>query len=738
MKANLYLFLFFFLLLCSGCGKDEPGIEPGPDTPDTPVENTSTYVPVDWDKADISKMDLATGEVSLTFTGEVPTFENGLSLVVLETDTSAHLRRVMNAKVDGNTVFMQTIEATMQELFSDTEFTLSVGGGQAQLKSSNGEVYLPTKIIQYDQGGSYEILYDSKTTKSDYTEAIPTIPLKIYDLNTSHFSIESELADLVGVSASTEKFEQSLYLTFSTHFKFGPATNVKEIDKDFKVPISELEEASCLLGADLVSNALFSLSVSRNFKKEGKKQFLPTLKFGFIFTVPAPVPVPVYLRVDIEPHVGYEFGIGGSVTASTGYELNGNMSLGVSYKKGEDMKPISTATVNMETHPLEIRPDGSYVYARLSAYPKVNTMLYGGLGPTFTLKPYVENKFYSGLPFPTFYSWSDEINGGIEFNIGARAEFMGIYAEKELGPVLSYSGTLYKTPRYIKLIEPANQTEIALNEPAKIKFRVTGEWTIPFLEKTEVPQRMVPVRFSSNNMKLDKEFVLTDESGNAEVVWTPTEANDSLVATTLDYNGKELSRAVFTPKPKEEEFSIVGKWWWKGGYMAPEPYPQKMVDGENYVEFFSDGTFKEVNNPLKNLYGSTRNKDGQVIGYGIGVFYRVSRGTYTYSDLELKTNTTYFYDTINFDEYDLSGNFIQHSNIVFTDIPKEDRFGGRIEVFDHNNIWIHYNGNSIHRCERIKEIPGSKAKAILPSYKKAPKHIKNPNTEIVTRYDLQP
>ena len=50
MKANLCLFLFFFLL-CTGCGKDEPEIEPGPDGPDTPVENTSTYVPIDWDKA---------------------------------------------------------------------------------------------------------------------------------------------------------------------------------------------------------------------------------------------------------------------------------------------------------------------------------------------------------------------------------------------------------------------------------------------------------------------------------------------------------------------------------------------------------------------------------------------------------------------------------------------------------------------------------------------------------------
>ncbi|MCD7850564.1 MAG: hypothetical protein LUH63_13025 [Parabacteroides sp.] len=98
MKTNLYPFLTLLLHLFAGCGKDEPD---GPDTPT--IENTSTYIPIDWEKTQITKMDLNTGDVTLTFTDEAPEFENGLSLIVLETDTSTYIRRVMNTDVSNKT-----------------------------------------------------------------------------------------------------------------------------------------------------------------------------------------------------------------------------------------------------------------------------------------------------------------------------------------------------------------------------------------------------------------------------------------------------------------------------------------------------------------------------------------------------------------------------------------------------------------------------------------------------------
>ncbi|MEY8488332.1 hypothetical protein [uncultured Parabacteroides sp.] len=740
MKANLCLFLFFFLL-CTGCGKDEPEIEPGPDGPDTPVENTSTYVPIDWDKADISKMDLTTGNVTLTFSGEVPSFNNGNSLIVLETDTSAYIRRVIDSNINGKTANLQTIEADMTELFANTEFTLSLDpsaertptkAGMASI-SADGTLH-PVRIVELEENKSYRTLYDiRKKTAQTKAEGETELIIKFPEVDKSGKVIAA--SEDGNLSLYWDTYKQNFSMNATAHFKFGEATKEKEITENLKINVSELEEFSFTIGAKAQWDMILGASAKGKFEYEENNVIIAEEMFKprvFTFFTPTGIPVIITLGSDL---LG-DFSADGDaqVNIRGGVFFKGNLTIGIEYKE-KKWQPIGKPEFEYQIHPLEIEAFAN-LNMKVSAYPKIKIKLYNFLGPAFSPKPFLKDSVQMGMfnEFGTvskdYYGWTEKTYAGVDLQTSIMLDFIGTNKELPFSPI-TIEGRFYNAPDEIKLKSPANGTEIQLGTPTEVTFNVTRK-----LLGSDLPIHGVAVKFESQNGKVSQDFTLTDLQGNVKVQWTPTTTNDSLTAKIFDANGDVISQATF--KQKEEEFTIVGKWWWKGGYMAPEPYPQKMVDGENYVEFFSDGTFKEVNNPLKNLYGSTWNKDEQVIGYGIGVFYTVSRGTYTYSNLELKTNTTYFYHTDNLDLYDLSGNFIRNDNLVFTDIPKEDRFGGKIEVFDHNNIWIHYNGNAIHNCERIKEIPDSKTKSILPSYKKAPNYIKNPNTEIVTRYDLQP
>lgn len=126
-----YSVLFAALLFLAGCGGEETTV-PEPEQPEQPVqpdapnptppseEETSVFVPIDWEQTELRDFDAENGEVTLAFggNGEVPRFDAGRSVMVIETDTSAHIRRVMQSEADGSTVRLQTVQANMTELFA--------------------------------------------------------------------------------------------------------------------------------------------------------------------------------------------------------------------------------------------------------------------------------------------------------------------------------------------------------------------------------------------------------------------------------------------------------------------------------------------------------------------------------------------------------------------------------------------------------------------------------------------
>ena len=689
MKTNLYLFLALLLLLFAGCGKDEPAVDPEPDGPDTPTtENTSTYVPIDWEKTQITKMDMKTGDVTLTFTDKAPEFENGLSLIVLETDTSTYIRRVMNTDVSNKTATLQTVEANMTELFADTEFTLSLAPSAERAPTKSGTASIdangilhPVRIIEINENNSYRTLYDiHKEIPQTRAEGETGLNISFPEIDNSGKVISA--SEDGNLALYWDTYKQNFSLNATAHFKFGKAVNEKKITEDLKIKVSELEEFRFTIGAKAQWDMILGASAKGKFKYEenditiAKGMFKPRV---FTFFTPTGIPVIITLGSDL---LG-DFSADGDakIEIKGGVNFSGSLTTGIEYKE-KKWQPIGEPTFEYQIHPLEITAFAN-LNMKISAYPKIKIKLYNFLGPAFSPQPFLKDSVKMGMfnemgsISKNYYGWTEKTYAGVDLQTSIMLDFIGINEELPFPPI-TFEGLFYNAPDKIELKSPENGLDIQLDKPIEVTFNVTRK-----LLAADLPIQGVSVKFESPKGKVSQNFLLTDLQGNAKVQWTPTVPNDSLTAKIFNASGEVISQATFKPKEEEEEFSIVGRWWEYSTFMLPENhFNQQRVDSENYLEFFSDGTFVECSNPFKKTWGLS----GKDI-YGIGTFYTIRKGTYTYFDSILKTTTTYYYTMNDFNIYDSSGNFIRHD---FRESHENgDELGGKVKFTDINTMAIY-------------------------------------------------
>lgn len=666
------------------------------------------YVAIDWNHAKIESMNLPAGEFTLAFSGnDKPDFEDGLSIVVLQTDTSAYLKRVMRSSASGNKVTLQTQDATMEELFRNTEFTLSIGeGAQTKLITSQGNIITPSKIVKVYEDNSYEVVYDETAmTRSDYVEIDPTLPVPIFSIdhsNTSVAAIWEEPGDgptiSAGVSLTAEKFVHSLTATYNMHFKFSPAVYEKKITDNLKVNISEVEEFSYTPGLDFKSQTLYSLSANTNYtwKKEADITKLAMALYTFFIG-----PVPVFFTQDGAVKASLEIGMEGKVSAECGVDLGSNLTAGIKYEKGKGISPVIDGGFTPQIHPFKCQL-GPSVYAKASVYPEVGVKLYGFIGPKFAIVPFVEGRLSSTPLALSYTNWSSTLGLGVDVTLGGGVEFFnweGINIEFTKNFL---EGELYRAPKKIELINPQNGSEVEVNTSVEVTFKVTDAWTIPFTEPKENPVEDALVQFKgTGNSIISQEYAWTDENGYVKTTWTPTSSGDVLCAIILDENKEILSEAYFVPKM--EEPPIIGRWWQPWGAWTAEP-PHTDINLENVLEFYEDGTFKWEMNPTKKLVACpfVDGKTDVQIGWAIGTQYKIVKGYYTKVNGGIELTTIYANEDLYSDHYDLADNYMGGGVATSTDDIWK-KFVGPIEFTDENSFIIRSPEYRESHFERIFE-----------------------------------
>lgn len=274
--------LFTALLFLAGCGGEDPVApepeQPGqpvqPENPDTPPpseEEVSAFVPIDWEQTELRGFDAGTGEVTLTFQGggTLPEFDDGHSVMVIETDTSAHIRRVMRSEADGATVRLQTVQANMTELFADTEFAVSLTPSAARTRTRTGGVTSideagvlhPVKIVELNGDGTYRKLYDAKGQSRVDIGAESRIDL--YNINLNGVVIAS--SDDGNMALSWESLKQRFSLKADGYLKFTKPVREEEVTEGLKVKLSELEACRFVFGAEVLSELILRADMKGEF-----------------------------------------------------------------------------------------------------------------------------------------------------------------------------------------------------------------------------------------------------------------------------------------------------------------------------------------------------------------------------------------------------------------------------------------------------------------------------------------
>lgn len=716
-----YSVLFAALLFLAGCGGEETTV-PEPGQPEQPVqpddpnptppseEETSVFVPIDWEQTELRDFDAENGEVTLAFggSGEMPRFDAGRSVMVIETDTSAHIRRVMQSEADGSTVRLQTVQANMTELFADTEFAVSLTPSAARTRTRTGSVTSideagvlhPVKIVQLNGDGTYRKLYDAKGQSRVDIGAESRIDL--YNVNLDGVVIAS--SDDGNMALSWESLKQRFSLKADGYFKFTKPIHEIELTEHLKIKISELEACRFVFGAEVMSELILRADMKGEFSFAledpiGLAEFKPQI-YKFI----TPSGIPVFFTLTSGLFADFTAEGNTENTARTGVSANGKFDLGFEYTG--DWKPIHEFHYDYNVYPFEISGKAE---AELKGwvYPQLQLKVYDFLGPVVAPSVYVRDEIKSGYfdQFGTasqdYYAWSEKLFAGIDLKIDLLLEFIGQEVPIPLVDKPIAETQFYNAPDAIKLVSPAESEAFTVGETIPVRFNVTRK-----LLATDLPLHMVPVKFVSEKGKVSQDFAVTGPLGNADVEWTPEAEGATLTAQIFDADGEVLLKEVFAP---EVEYGIIGKWDTGMGILDPNP-PHTWHPVENCLELRSNGTYSYIYNPQgKTSYIRVFNTDEPQ--YGIGVVIQEAEGYYTFKNSILELTPKYNIAKSDIYYYKASGEFITHQSS--TD-KVSDELGGVVTFSGPDTIYVN-QGNISRTYTRMIDAKSRIMDSIRPS-----------------------
>ena len=604
--------LFTALLFLAGCGGEDPVVpepeQPGqpvqPENPDTPPpseEEVSAFVPIDWEQTELRGFDAGTGEVTLTFQGggTLPEFDDGHSVMVIETDTSAHIRRVMRSEADGATVRLQTVQANMTELFADTEFAVSLTPSAARTRTRTGGVTSideagvlhPVKIVELNGDGTYRKLYDAKGQSRVDIGAESRID--IYNINLNGVVIAS--SDDGNMALSWESLKQRFSLKADAYFKFTKPVREEEVTEGLKVKLSELEACRLVFGAEVLSELILRADMKGEFSFALKDpvelaQFKPQV---YKFITPSGIPVFFTLTSGLFA----DFTAEGSTenTARTGVSAEGKFNLGFEYTG--NWKPIHEFFYDYNVYPFEISGKAE---AGLKGwvYPQLQLKMYDFLGPSVEPSLYVRDEFKSGYfdQFGTaeqdYYTWNEKMFAGVDLQIALGLDFLGLEQTLTLVNENIVDKQFYNAPDAIKLVYPDTGANVTVGEAVPVRFNVTRK-----MLAADLPLALLPVKFVSEKGTVSQDFAITGPLGNADVEWTPEAEGATLTAQIFDADGEVLLEKVFAPEVE----AAYEKWVTGSGKIVKDLNGNVVVEvyWEDVLRLYKNGTYLYTHNPDK-------------------------------------------------------------------------------------------------------------------------------------------
>ena len=485
---------------------------------------SDAWVFPDEDIRDQLIYDPENGNIELDGYGEELQFHTG-DILTIDLDSTGVLRKIIKVRYENNRVYLETVQAGLDELFVDLHLKLSTEfmGSPAQpgtagpdliesLRDMNGFLH-PAEIIYRDDQG----ILSKKSAFSGNEDTVGSVQMidLLHDFSgTSMYGNPGENIHLY-FEEGTASFSSDAVFELDVSFE-------GEIDRRSKVKLGQVRSFDYQVHAVAEFNTDLFLDLKSPVDQESKVSIHNFREVCAKFLIPPGVPLWVTMDPDIlgrfeltadsSLHAGWHFDNKPDITAGAHYDAVTN-----------SFTPVKESEMEYTSHPLNLQGDVN-AGIRLELYPRVDIGFYNRPGPFTEIVPYTEGIYHSEMKTritPTgeepYLSWESRLDYGLDLRLGADMEFLS-NEDREMGPeVLNGSRQLvWKSPENIILsttlpdvVEPGGTYELG--------FRVTDLIGLP------VP--LCPVYIAGDG-EFSRYISLTGSDGEVSVEWTIKDISD--------------------------------------------------------------------------------------------------------------------------------------------------------------------------------------------------------------------
>lgn len=457
--------------------------------------------------------------------------------IIFDEEAGGTIRKITEVVQSDDTIKVVTDQATLEDLFIDTDFKLStelIPITKSSKKRSLNEI---SKALTDSDGFIHpykvKIISDKGIelkSAMDYTEEGDTtirggVLYKKWDFSGRdllYMSGEENLATKMYApdgSLNTYEYEKEYDLRFyidEGYFEIDPVFKF-EFDFDrptvdwerFKVNKGELRYFAFYSDESKVDfKTILALDAHYKFKDELEQTLVKDFFTAqFTFVVPPGIPIIILASADLKGKLYND--ISAEAHASTGLQSTHYLTFGTKYIKDEGWSIIKGYDNENKYFPITV-DGGARWDQRLEIYPQVDFMIYTVFGPSISLIPYINSNVGASLAG----NYDAKIDAGFDANAGVKIEVLGkTINEYKTGNKNFLNWTLFQIPYQIEILNGNNQSATVntyLNEPIEVKV---------YDKSGKIEGAGVKVYFNPLQGSVNSEAVKTNADGIATCNW---------------------------------------------------------------------------------------------------------------------------------------------------------------------------------------------------------------------------
>ncbi len=505
---------------------------------------SDSYIRMPEEDYVVEEADTLAQNYLLRFMSTVPDLSEGNIISVVNDTLVAQVRIDQLSWLDGNKVRIKGEKANLEDIFIEGSFTLSTG--QAPNNSiSHPHIYYPVEIRYSDSDGTSRRFIrhdDTEFTHSLYSQSIDYSGTDIHKTDHTRLYLE------------TCRFDFNLDLVMKCNF--SSATEAGD-----KYSHGELALQKSVIRGTVDTDFMLRFDASGQKKFDGEETMLKRnlhKPFGAKFIVAG---VPVYVEMTTHLLMDASYDIEGDFSAYSGYATNNTAELGFSWSQATGLRPYSRYNTSFTFHKPTIEGK-AHLESKITVFPRITFSLYGLVGPSFDIKPYlrpvIDIGFYDqfGSNEADYYGAKCNLFTGYDAAVGLT--FLSSLGKQPIvmsKPWNVVNKLLFESPKKIQFKEGCPE-RLTPGKPMKTTFHVTDyDYLFKKEYDTELP---FAVKFTTNSGSLSNDFSLIDiTTGDVSITWIPddntTDGKDaSIVAMMHDHEGNIITTDRWTPQKPQE------------------------------------------------------------------------------------------------------------------------------------------------------------------------------------------